>query len=375
LRITEVVPTYLSVPLKERFWMSLSPIGGIEPKVSKLLLEIRTDEGVTGTGEAKPGGAKSFERGLAELLVGEDPLMIEHIWHKVFAVTHTRTGAKRGWDRSGILAALAAIDIALWDLLGKVAGLPLYRVFGGFTNTIPAYVTGGYYREGKGIPELVEEVQGYIAQGFNAIKLKVGGVSIPEDSERLAAVREAIGNDIDIMLDANRAYDLKSAIEAANAFAQFGIRWFEEPLHWYDDVRPLRTLREKTNLTIASGEGESTRFGCREMIEQGLIDICQFDAHKNGGFTEWRKIAGMAAMYHVDMAPHHEPHLHGHLLASIPNGLILESFANPARDPYWPALYARAPQIVNSELTLLEEPGLGVEFDADFVRRHGTVIT
>ncbi|MCJ7749796.1 MAG: mandelate racemase/muconate lactonizing enzyme family protein [Armatimonadetes bacterium] len=374
MRITEVVATHLSIPLKDRFWMSLSPIGGMQPKVDKLLLEIRTDAGISGWGEAGPGGARLFERGFGELLVGEDPLMVERLWHKLFAVTHTRTGTQRGWDHGPVLSAIAAVDIALWDLVGKAAGLPLYRVLGGFAHTIPAYVTGGYYREGKGIPELVEEVQGYVAKGFRAIKLKVGGVSIAEDCDRLAAVRGAIGNAVDIMLDANNGYDLRSAIEAAKAFEAFRIRWFEEPLHWYDDVRPLRALRDKTTLRIASGEGESTGFGSRELIEQGLIDICQFDAHRNGGFTEWRRIAGMAALYHVEMAPHHAPHLHGHLLASIPHGLILESFANPERDPYWPTLYARVPQIVDGQLTLLEEPGLGIEFNKDFVARHGTVI-
>jgi D-galactarolactone cycloisomerase len=126
---------------------------------------------------------------------------------------------------------------------------------------------------------------------------------------------------------------------------------------------------------IASGESESTGFGCRPLIEQGLIDICQFDAHRTGGFTEWRKIAGMAALYHVDMAPHHAPHLHAHLLASVPNGLILESFANPARDPYWPSLYARSPQIRSGELTLTDDPGLGMEFEPGFVARHGTRIS
>jgi D-galactarolactone cycloisomerase len=346
----------------------------MQPRVDKLLVEVHTDTGIVGLGEAGAGGAGLFASGLRELLVGEDPLMVGRVWHKLWTVTHTRVGTEHGWGRGQLLSALAAVDIALWDVVGKAAGLPLYRVFGGFRDTIPAYVTGGYYREGQGIRELVEEVQGYVEQGFRAIKLKVGGLSIAEDCDRLAAVREAIGDTVDIMLDANNAYDPKTAIQAARAFEAFGIRWFEEPLHWYDDARPLRALREKTHLRIASGEGESTGFGCRQLIEQGLIDICQFDAHRTGGFTEWRKIAGMAALYHVDMAPHHAPHLHGHLLASVPNGLILESFANPARDPYWPRLYARAPQIRNGQLTLTDDPGLGIEFEQGFVERHGTRI-
>lgn len=375
MKITQVVATQLSVPLAERYWMSLAPIGGMQPHSDKLLVEIHTDAGLVGLGEAGTGGAELFGSGLRELLVGEDPLLVGRIWNRLWAMTHTREGTERGWSRGQVLSALAVVDIALWDLVGKAAGLPLYRVLGGFRNTIPAYVTGGYYREGKGIPELVAEVQGYGQQGFRAIKLKVGGVPVGEDCERLAAVRGAIGDEVDLMLDANNAYDLKTAIEAAQAFEAYGIRWFEEPLHWYDDVRPLRALRDKTHLRIASGESEATGFGCRELIEQGLIEVCQFDAHRTGGFTEWRKIAGMAALYHVDMAPHHAPHLHGHLLASAPNGLILESFSNPARDPYWPALYARGPQIRNGELTLTEDPGLGIAFDGDFVKRYGTRIS
>jgi L-alanine-DL-glutamate epimerase-like enolase superfamily enzyme len=375
VKVTQVVATRLSVPLSERFWMSLAPIGGMQPHADKLLIEVHTDTGLIGLGEGGAGGAALFADGLGELLLGEDPLLVGRTWQKLWALTCTRAGTQRGWGRGQVLSTLAAVDIALWDVVGKAAGLPLYRVLGGFRTTIPAYVTGGYYREGKGLPELVEEVQGYVAQGFQAVKLKVGGVSVAEDCERLAAVRDAIGDAVDIMLDANNAYDLKTAIEAARAFEAFGIRWFEEPLHWYDDARPLRALRDKTHVPIASGESESTGFGCRPLIEQGLIDICQFDAHRTGGFTEWRKIAGMAALYHVDMAPHHAPHLHGHLLASVPNGLILESFANPARDPYWPNLYARSPQIRSGELTLTDDPGLGMEFEPGFVARHGTRIS
>ncbi|HEX9869503.1 MAG TPA: mandelate racemase/muconate lactonizing enzyme family protein, partial [Candidatus Tectomicrobia bacterium] len=266
--------------------------------------------------------------------------------------------------------AMAAIDIALWDLVGKQAGLPLYRLLGGYTNQVPAYVTGGYYTEGRGIPELIVECQGYVAAGYRAIKIKVGGTTLDEDVARVKALRQALGDDIAIMLDANRAWDVKTAIEAARRFADYHPRWIEEPLQWYDDIRALAILKQNSHLPLASGESAHTRFEARELIEQRAIDVMQFDGTKNGGITEWRKIAGMCSMYHVDIAPHHDPQIHGHLVAASPNGLTVESFHNPDRDPLWPDLYAESARLEGGQLYLSERPGLGISFNEEFIQRY-----
>jgi L-alanine-DL-glutamate epimerase-like enolase superfamily enzyme len=375
MKITGIEAIAIGVPVKGSFWVSLQPMGGGKA-VTELIVKVHTDDGAVGLGEGHGGpplaAAKLIQSELQALLIGEDPLRPEYLWQKLFAITHTRRSAWEVWgiNREQLEVAMAALDIALWDLVGKQAGLPLYRLLGGYTNQVPAYVTGGYYQEGKGIPDLIAECQGYVEAGFKAVKIKVGGTSLAEDVERVRALRQALGDGIDIMLDANRAWDVKTAIEAAQRFEPYQPRWLEEPLHWYDDIRAMTTLKHHTRLPLASGESARTRFEARELIEQRAIDIMQFDGTKNGGITEWRKIAGMCSMYHVDVAPHHDPQIHGHLVAAVPHGLTVESFHNPARDPLWPDLYAESARLEGGVLCLSERPGLGINFNEDFVRRY-----
>ena len=195
VKITKVEVLHLEKPLKERFWMANSPIGGYKPKASRLIVTVHTDAGITGHGEGSGGGADLFRKGFAELIVGEDPFMVGKIWEKMFAVTYGREPSSRGWAQTGVIAAMAPLDAAIYDIMAKSAGLPVYKFLGGYRDSVPVYVTGGYYREGKGIPELLTEVQGYVDQGINAIKLKVGGisggVSVEDDYNRVKAVRQA----------------------------------------------------------------------------------------------------------------------------------------------------------------------------------------
>jgi L-alanine-DL-glutamate epimerase-like enolase superfamily enzyme len=375
IKVTGIEVLYLEKPLKERFWMANAPIGGYQPKASRLILKLHTDAGITGEGEGS-GGAEIFRKGFGSLVVGEDPFMVGRIWEKMFAATYGREPSTRGWSENGIIGAMAPVDAALYDIMAKSTGLPLYKFLGGYRDSVPVYVTGGYYREGKGIPELVEEIGGYVGQGFNAIKLKVGGISggysVEDDYNRVKAVREAVGPAVRLMLDANNGWDVETTIRASNKMYDLDITWLEEPLHWYDDVEPLKQVKLNTRIPLASGEHEITRWGARRLMETGAIDVMQFDANAHAGITEWRKIAGMAAMCHIRMAPHHEPALHAHLLASVPNGYILESFANPGRDPFWFEIYDRKPRIEKSILYLDDTPGLGVEFNQKALARYGT---
>jgi L-alanine-DL-glutamate epimerase-like enolase superfamily enzyme len=375
MKITGIEAMAIAVPVKASFWTSLQPMGGGKA-VSELIVKVHTDEGLVGVGEGHGGpplaAAKLIQSDLQALLSGEDPLRPEYLWHKLFSITHTRRSAWEVWgiSREQLEVAMAAIDIALWDLVGKQAGLPLYRLLGGYTNQVPAYVTGGYYTPGRGIPELIAECQGYVEAGYKAVKLKVGGTSLDEDVARVKAVRQALGDTIDIMLDANRAWDVKTAIQAAQRFTAYQPRWLEEPIQWYDDLRAMQMLRQHTHIPLASGENAHHRFEARELLEQRAIDIMQFDGTKNGGITEWRKIAGMCSMYHVEVAPHHDPQIHGHIVAAMPNGLTVESFHNPERDPLWPDLYAECARLEGGMLYLSERPGLGISFNEEFIRKY-----
>jgi len=376
-RVTGVEVLYLEKALKERFWMANAPIGGYQPKASRLIVRLHTDAGITGEGEGS-GGADVFRQGFADLVMGEDPFMVGLVWEKMFAATYGREPSTRGWSQRGIISAMAPVDAALYDIMAKSAGLPLYKFLGGYRDSVPVYVTGGYYREGKGIPELVQEIRGYTDQGFNAIKLKVGGISggysVEDDYQRVKAVRDAVGPAVRLMLDANNGWDVETAIRASNKMFDLDITWLEEPLHWYDDFEPFKQIKLNTRIPLASGESEITRWGARRLMGTGAIDFMQFDANAHAGITEWRKIAGMASMCHVRMAPHHEPALHAHLLASVPNGYILESFANPDRDPFWFEIYDKKPRIEKSVLYLDGSPGLGIEFNQKALARYGTKV-
>jgi L-alanine-DL-glutamate epimerase-like enolase superfamily enzyme len=377
-RVTGIEVTLLQKQLKERFWMSHSPIGGFNPRASRLIVKLHTDAGITGYGEGSGGAADIFRKGFGELVVGEDPFMVGKIWEKMFATTYGRESSTRGWPQGSVIAGMAAVDAALYDIMSKAAGLPLYKFLGAYRDTVPVYVTGGYYREGKGIPELVQEIRGYVDQGFNAVKLKIGGISagvtVEDDYARVKAVREAVGPKVKIMLDVNQGWDVATTIQGSNRMYDLDITWLEEPLHWYDNVEALKRVKMNTRIPLASGEGEITRWGARELIETNAIDVLQFDCHAHAGITEWRKIAGMASMCHVLMAPHHEPQVHGHLLAASPNGYILESFSNPDRDPFWFEIYDRKPKIEKSVLYLDDTPGLGVEFNAAAIRKYGSKV-
>ena len=383
MKITAVEPIVVSwPPFEHSFWTSLNRIG----QVSELVVLVHTDEGIIGIGEAHGGSMHYIDNtGVAHisgagstvtdilkpLLIGENPLDNERLWSKMFGLTYQKGWSQIGATRQQILAAMAAVDIALWDIKGKAANMPVWRLLGGYRNTVPCYVTGGYYQDGKTIDDLTAECKSYVETGYNAIKLKIGGVSVEEDVDRVTAVREAVGPDIDIMVDVNEGYDVRTAIRAARLLEPLDIRWLEEPVHWYDRIEGLRQVADATTIPIASGEQALTRWDARDLLTRGGIKIMQFDCTRSAGITEVLKIAGMCAAQNVNLALHHDPQVHGHVMAALPNGEILETFPSAARDPIWAELFSVRPEIVNSQMKLLDRPGWGLELNEDTLEKRG----
>jgi D-galactarolactone cycloisomerase len=383
VKIADVRVRVLSVGLRRAFWMSLEPYRA----ASEMVVEIETADGVVGFGEVHGRPLERIAAIVADVfapaLRGRDPLAHAAIWEELFLYAHSRKGAvlseSHGQPHFGagsrpqIMAALAGIDIALWDLKGKLQGLPVYRLLGGADPRIPAYASGGYYGpDGEpAIDQLVEEMATYTAQGYRAVKMKVGGQPIDVDVERVRSVREAVGPDVDIMLDANAAYDVPDAIRAARAFEPYAPRWFEEPVRWYDSVFGTGQVAGATRIPIASGESELHRWGCRDLILHGGVRVMQFDATRAGGVTEWLRVADYAGSHGVLMAPHHDPLVHGHLVAAVPNGHILELFPNRERDPLWDELYVNRPEVTAGTLLLSERPGFGIELSRAALERYG----
>ena len=287
------------------------------------------------------------------------------------AWTWQRLAFEKGWSREALVRISAAVDIAAWDIIGKVARLPLYRLFGGYRDEVPCYVTCAYYRDGKTLSELRDEIQMLKAQGHTGFKAKAGGAPLDEDLERMALVREIIGSERDLMIDVNRGWDLATAIEGARLLQPLRPRWLEEPVRWADDRRELKLLAQKTQIPLSAGESELTSYGCRALLEEQAIQILQFDCTMMGGFTEGRKLAALCELNSVQVAPHHDCFIHAHIVAGSPAGVIVESFTDPERDPLQAELFEDPPKIANGRLKLKEQPGLGLTLSEAALKKFG----
>jgi L-alanine-DL-glutamate epimerase-like enolase superfamily enzyme len=348
----------------------------IVPKANEILVRLKTDEGIEGIGIATSytpieAAIKAFRSGIGELVVGADPLAPERLYQKLFALTWQRLAFEKGWSREAIVRISAAVDIACWDLVGKVANLPLYRLFGGYRDEVPCYVTCAYYRDGKTPSELRDEIQMLKAQGHTGFKAKAGGLPLAEDLSRVELVREVIGDDRDLMVDVNRGWDLATAIEGARLLEPLRPRWLEEPVRWADDRRELKLLAQKTRIPLSAGESELTSYGCRTLLEEQAIQILQFDCTMMGGFTEGRKLAALCELNSVQVAPHHDCFIHAHIVAGSPAGAIVESFTDPERDPLQAELFEDPPKIAKGRLKLKEQPGLGLTLSDAALKKFG----
>jgi D-galactarolactone cycloisomerase len=353
-------------------WVS----NAIVSRGSELLLCLRTSAGVEGFGLAtcSRGVAQVVEalrNGLADEILGESPLAPERLNEKLIALTSQRVAHEKGWGREALIRIAAAADIACWDIIGKIAGLPLYQLFGGYRARVPCYVTCAYYRDGKDDAELREEIEMLKAQGHQGFKAKAGGLPLREDMKRLELVREVIGESRDLMVDVNRAWDLGTATEAARLLEPLAPRWLEEPVRWVDDHRELKLLSRRTRIPISAGESELTGYACRSLIEDQAIQILQFDCTMFGGFTTGRKLASLCELNHVAVAPHHDCFIHAQLVAATPAGAIVESFTDPDRDPLQAELFENPPRIDNGWVTLNDAPGLGLTLSTAALRKFG----
>jgi L-alanine-DL-glutamate epimerase-like enolase superfamily enzyme len=327
------------------------------------LVKIETDEGTTGVGvcAVQPIIEATIEH-LIPLLIGEDPIDVERLWHKMWV-------PKLIGRRDMTTRAIGGIDIALWDLRAKVAGMPLYKMLGGFRNRMPTYVTGGYYVKGEGIKELQREMQDSVEMGARAVKMKIGAVPINEDVARVKAVREAIGPDVKLLIDANCAYHAYEAIQLARKVEDYDIFWFEEPVA-PDDYEGHKRLAASSIIPIATGENEYTRYGFRDLIATGAVPILNADAKVLGGITEWLKVAALAQAHDLHVAPHGSQDIHVSLVSSISNGLLLE-FHRDSTNPLWQKAY-KNPLTLNDDGTVSppEVPGAGIDPNYEVLEQY-----
>jgi len=376
MKITDIRAYVLSDPNNGKaHWVSHFRV----PHANELLVILKTDEGIEGFGLTTSYTkidplVDALTSGLADFIIGADPLSPEQIYNNIFSTTWKRISFERGWSREAIVRLSAAIDIACWDIIGKKAGLPLYKLMGGWRHEVPYYVTCAYYQDGKDLGALRDEMEWLKSQGHTRFKAKIGGLSLGEDIQRLETIRDVIGFEADLMVDVNRAWDLKTAIEGVELLLPLKPRWLEEPLRWTDDRYETTLLAQKTHIPISGGESEITLEGCRAFLDQRSIDILQFDVTMFGGITGGRKLSALCELNHVDVVPHHDPFIHAQIVAATPAGLMVESFPDPARDPLQAELFENPLVHRGGSLLLNEEPGLGLRLSVDALSKFGKVI-
>ncbi len=301
---------------------------------------------------------------LAPLVIGEELHAIERLWAKMF-----RT-AEWNRDRKLVMEAIACVDSALYDLVGKDAGVNVCRLLGGFRQELPIISIGGYYEEGKTLSDLGREMERLRELGMAGCKVKVGGLDAEADAARVAAAREGGGDDFMIAVDANRGWPLSEAVRFARLVERYDIAWFEEPCHWHDDARMMAEVRRSTSIPVNAGQSEAVAAGVRRLVAAGAVDIVNFDASEAGGITEWRRAAALCHLHDVSMAHHEEPQIAMQMLAAVPLGLCVECFADPERDPVWDKLIANRPTPKDGIIAIPQGPGFGLELDWDLVERY-----
>ncbi len=337
-----------------------------------VVVRVRTDDGIVGYGESHHALAPQVvadlvNTSLAPLVVGEDPLAVEHLWDKMY-FSQGRTH-HAGW---AMWKAMSGIDIALWDIRGKALGLPLWRLLGGTKKRIRAYAGGislGYQP-----PEsLAEEAQGYVEQGFTALKLRLGD-SVENDLARVRYVRQALGDHVDIMVDVNTKYTYQQMLRLAPGLEECNVYWIEEPFP-PDNVRDYALLAPRTRIPLAAGENHFLRYQARQLLETEAVQILQPDVSKAGGVTETKKIADLAAAYRRPFAPHTS--MSGinsaatlALLAVCSNALIYE--ADVARvNPFRDDLVSPKPVVGRDGcIEPYDGPGLGIEVDESLFAKY-----
>lgn len=288
---------------------------------SVLLVEVETRSGIVGLGYVQLLGAgmRTVEACIHEclkpLVLGQDATHVERLWKQMWDATY-------GIGRMGVtVTALSGIDIALWDIIGKKAGLPLYRVWGAYREEIPAYGSGCW--RGLGGDGMIAKAQAYVRQGFKAIKMQAAlWHDLHTDLDNVRRMREALGPGIDIMIDINKGWTADTAILMGRKFEDYDLYWMEEPVP-AEDIAGYRRVAQALKLRVVGGESHFTRYDLRPFFEVPCVPILQPDVVR-GGLTELRKIAVLADTWGLTLAPHLFSELMVQLMASIPNGLVIE---------------------------------------------------
>jgi len=364
MRVTEVESIPIAIPLEAPVSFATRTIHYRDHAITY----VRTAEGLEGVGfslgyESADLIAAAVNDTLGPMVEGEDPRDTERLWREMF------DGTVQVGRRGAFMRGLSTVDMALWDLTAKAADMPLYKLLGGNSETVPAYASGGYYRDEKGHEGLRAEMERYVEAGHDAVKMKVGRRSAAEEVERARAVREAIGDERSLLMDANGAWSTgPEALRNCRALGEFDPYFIEEPA-MPDNLDLLARINDGIDYPVATGELESTRYGFADLLRADAAGVLQPDVTVVGGITEWLKVAATAATYDVPIAPHYNWNLHTSLLCAIDNGTWVEYFYRDRDVKVFDDVVADPVDPADGEMHPPDHPGHGVELDSDALDR------
>jgi L-talarate/galactarate dehydratase len=388
VKIADVEVAWIQLPLAEGRGLSGGPI----THSTDVICRVTTTDGVEGIGEARgaplPMIAAAIDEVLRPLLLGQDAAATQNLWTTMARALLNEDGAPRhtAWTRHAALGAIAAVDLALWEAKAKAAGLSVCRLLGGQPRPMRAYCSAGFLTDGQPVDEMAREtLEEMQERGFRATKIRVGRGDPEVSAARVRAVRELLGPGGQLMVDANQAWTTEEAIEHARAMEPYDLTWLEEPLP--SPNRPHRRTKEvrdwdaetgrlgaATSIPIASGENHVSLAETRDLVDKGRVRYVQFDCIKNGGLTEFAKVAAYCEAKGVALAPHHVPHFHVQIAAAYPQTEWIEVFDNAKQHVAWLDLFPGYPETRDGHIEVHDRPGWGFTLDEPFLKERGTLV-
>lgn len=356
MKITAIDTAVLAVPTPK-------PIALQYPQHKLVVAEISTDEGLKGLGYSlvfAGGGAEAvhayLETRLKPALLGEDPLFVERLWEKMFR-------ADMGVKKQGVAGyALSALDIGLWDIAGKSAKLPLYKMWGAFTDSVAAYGSGGW--GAYSVADLVGEAEKYAALGCKFYKMKIHHPDPKVNRDRVAAVMKAVGGRMRMMVDVNQRLDVLANQRQARLLEEFDLVWYEEPV-LADDPAACAEVARTINIPVATGENNFTRWEFRDLIERRAARYLMPDVCRAGGFSETMRIGRLAQAHQVALTPHLIHEISLHIVGALPNGFLVEYM-----DWAPPDLFEELPACRDGRFAIPERPGHGLSLAKGAIRKY-----
>jgi L-alanine-DL-glutamate epimerase-like enolase superfamily enzyme len=336
------------------------------PERGGVVLRLRTDAGITGWAYsyfgAVAGGPRVvqaiLEQELKPVLVGKDPAFVKRLRAEMWQATeyHGVQGVAH--------FAIAAADIAIWDILGKAAGLPVYKMLGAYRDRMPAYaMCGWYYENDRDLSEYRRAIESHLDEGFRAVKIKVGRGPMDEDIERIRVAQELCGKDRRVMVDANQGLNRNEALRRGRVYQQMGCFWYEEPLPPHDKDGYAELARE-LDIRVATGENEYAKYAFADLIRRGAVDVVQPDNRRAGGVTEWMEIGAIADGFGVELASHGGGPTNLHMLLAMPNAIYMETGSLKGDSSHVESL-----RMKDGEILAPETHGLGSELRKEWIEK------